>query len=286
MEASLVYQDKLIELEEAGLPSIDEALVLAEKKGLFLDQDRDELDDLQDDPMFKYQPIGDFKDEADKNRFLEKCMLEIILGYRIIRADEISYSRASTPNGMAYSRYAELNAKKIGVIKHSREHYAEQARAEKLAYYSSFNGDTKKPIWSSWEEFLEEKKLVQARTVELRCMEFLGGFNSSTLRALARHPMWRSKWISATKTGASIFKGHITEWNTNQALLAYWSNFYDSIYTAHEPPENFIIEKDNLLDSWLASKSSENKNGNKVDENEDGVRAFFANTKVNKVKRK
>ncbi len=284
--ASEAYEDAIDEAQAFGLLSSEELLKIAEKHGLFSTQERAEYEELESHPMFRYSPFGEFPNDALKNRFLERTLSEIILGFRVIRVDDIFYSHDIKPNQIEYMRFTELNAKKSYVIKHSIEHYAEQKRADIFTYFCCYNPDTDKRVWSSFEAFKKEQNLNVTKLVQLRCLEFLGGFNSTILRFLARHGMWRSKWVSATKTGSPIFKGTITEWSINQTLLSYWSNFYDSIYSASEPPEDFIIAKDELLDKWLENKNSEMKRKQSETESGDTFKAHFTTHQVMPIKKR
>lgn len=284
--ASEVYQDALEEAESFGLLPTESILKLAEKHALFSTQERVEYEQLEIHPMMRYPPLGEFYNDAMKNKFLEKTLTEIILGSRTLRAEDIYFSAEVRPKELEYARFSELNNKKAYMIRHSIEHHAEQRKADVLTQLCSYNGDNGKRVWSTFEAFKNETDIPKMRVVQVRCLEFLGGFNSTTLRYLARHPMWRSKWVSATKTGSPIFKGYICEWSINQTLLSYWSNFYDSIYSAYDPPENFIVEKDELMDRWLENKSSEIKRKQETSDNDDGIKAHFTKHQVMPVKKR
>lgn len=277
--ANQLYDDKLEELLEDGVPNAELVLKLSNDYGVFPDSERNELEDLSGHPMFKYPSIGSFKNDVLLYKFLEKCLIEIMTGTRRLKLEQLYTSMDIPPTEIEYQRYIELNHKKGATLKISAENFAEQEKADYLTYACCINGDNKKPVWSSYERFKKEKNVLLTKLIQLRCMEFLGGFNQTILRRIARHSMWRSKWISATKTGAPIFEGAITNWNINQTLLSYWSNFYDSIYASYEPPENFIVERDDFLDSWLESKSTESKN-RATSESDEGFRATFTKHKV------
>lgn len=285
-KASQIYEDRLEALLEDGVPESQVVFKLADDYALFPKTDVARLEELQSYPMFKYPLLPEFKTDTQQYKFLEKCLVETIIGERRLKLEDLFYSETIPPRDIEYPEYVELNSRKASVLRHTAENYAEQEKADYLTYRCSFNGDTGKRVWSSYRAYKQEKNVLLTKLVQLRCMEFLGGHNSTILRRLARHPMWRSKWISATKTGAPIFRGVITEWNINQTLLSYWSNFYDSIYASYEPPENFIVDRDDLLDAWLESKETESKR-NSTKETDDGeFRATFTKHKVLPVKKR
>ena len=117
-------------------------------------------------------------------------------------------------------------------------------------------------------------------------MEFFAGLPVSTMRFMARHAMWRTKWISASKLGQQVFNGNISEWDINKSYLCYWSNFYDNIYNAHEPPDEKTIENDEFLDNWLKAKERERKSGkSSAPSDKDTTQYFFNGMKVNPVKK-
>ncbi len=85
--------------------------------------------------------------------------------------------------------------------------------------------------------------------------------------------MWRIRYVTATKTGDSLFGVPISEYSVDQLTLLYWSHFYQSIYEMmpDERPADTIIEDDQALDAYMkdwhsdrnrdaaASKAKKNK---------------------------
>lgn len=68
---------------------------------------------------------------------------------------------------------------------------------------------------------------------------------------------WRARWKASKETGTPLFPKTVSEWNPSQVALAYWFNFYDTIYEHHERPPARVIENDDLLDKWVMDKTKE-----------------------------
>jgi len=84
----------------------------------------------------------------------------------------------------------------------------------------------------------------------------------SIIRQLARSQQWRSFWEIAKITN-NLFENPVTEWSLNQRELAYWSTIYDSVYNAFDRPSKYIIDDDDLLDSWFIRQGEKIEQQNK-----------------------
>jgi hypothetical protein len=70
------------------------------------------------------------------------------------------------------------------------------------------------------------------------------------IRQIAKSSEWRSIWM-ASKTGAVLFDVPAIQMTNLQKDLIGWSRLYDSINEHPEPPDDTVIEDDDLLDGWL-----------------------------------
>jgi len=82
--------------------------------------------------------------------------------------------------------------------------------------------------------------------------------STATIRCLARSQQWRLYW-EVTKTTNDLFDGPVSSWSINQRELAYWSTVYDSVYGSIDRPAKYVIDDDDLLDSWFI------RQGEKID---------------------
>jgi hypothetical protein len=269
-------------LKSTGLPSKEEMFFYTKKLGIFSSEMEREMTNLQEMDEIKYPKIKVFENKEEENKFLEECMVEIMSGERTINTLDLikSMSKKEEP----VTRLQELNRLKNTFTKHTYDGIADNIRTLKYLYYCTSRNGNK--LWPNFQELLKQTNKLPVILIGNSLMDFLSGFNQTIIRKLARSSMWRTKWISATKTGAQLFNGNITEWDTNKVILAYYSNFYDSIYSGYEVPESFIIENDKFLDNWLEQKNREAKgqsgSSQTSDKNADGTRAVFNNVVIKK----
>lgn len=77
-------------------------------------------------------------------------------------------------------------------------------------------------------------------------------YSDTIVRELARTEPWRSLWISSRKVNFKLlFNKDDEDININQRSIILWSNTYDNIQEAYEPPSEDVIEDDDLLDGWF-----------------------------------
>jgi hypothetical protein len=215
-----------------------------------------------------------------ERRIVESKMIEIINGYKVIDLKNLNFESdlEELPEDVVYK---DLSSKKNAYLKYTCESLADAAKNTKLVYYCcSCDG---KKLWPSYEDLLNEKNRIIILILLKEVITFLSGFHQTILRKIAKHVSWRTKWISSTKTGSQLFDGSVSEWDMNKTMLCYWSNFYDTVHSAADPPEEYIVKDDELLDNWLESKSKNHSSNS--DPDADGVRGVFK-TKINPVKRK
>ena len=79
------------------------------------------------------------------------------------------------------------------------------------------------------------------------------------LRELAKRPEVRLAWAISKSNKVPFFPGPSTEWSIAQLRLAYWLSFYTNIESSPERPPTRIVENNEMLDKWLASKAEENE---------------------------
>jgi len=285
--ATRFYNETVRRLTEDGILSKNRLMLLLNKNEIYTFDMANEIDKIESLSKIKYKKPYEGLDEQDAYRAIEEDIIEVITGERFI--DLKYFLTRKTENAIKdndIKRYYELCALRDSSLKYSLESLAEQQRTMFLAQICSYNGDNNRRVWENWEMFCNEKNRVFQSTVVNLCSSFLSGIPQSRIRRIARHPIWRSKWISATKTGSQVFDGTVSSWDSNKTFLCYWSNFYDNIYSASEPPDDFVVEDDELLDGWLAKKARELKSGSGSSNGaEDGTVGIFRN-RVNPVVKK
>jgi len=81
--------------------------------------------------------------------------------------------------------------------------------------------------------------------------------NSEQVREIARTAPWRMMWNASGKRAKDIFGYPLSECSDEQLEVCYWSGFYDSVYDAHDRPDDVVINNDIAIDSWYAAKIAE-----------------------------
>lgn len=283
LDINNTYYNSYKECRSLGILAKKEIEEYIISNNLFTEQEEEALLNIEGGPASKYRKIRTFEDESMERRFLESKMIEIMLGYRIIDLRNLN-TEPDMQDIPEDSIHRDISSKKSTYTKYSAEAIAEVNKNYKLVYYCCFDRNTDKRIWDSFEEFMNEKNRLAVIVILREVCSFFSGFHQTVLRKIARNVMWRTKWISATKTGSPIFPGNVGEWDMNKSMLCYWSNFYDSVYAGHERPEEYVINDDEFLDNWLENKS---KGAGAAQESpdKDTIRGVFK-PKINPIKKK
>lgn len=283
LRSNSIYEEVYEKCIKAGIITKNKIMVYLSKYEILTPDMQKQMDNIEGGDFFKYPSIPNFEDKTDENRFIEKAVVEVITGERKIQVTDLLKSeedeRSKIPE---YQEYRVLSSAKSTHMRHTAEALADQARMQYLMWTCSYDAETKNRIWESFEQFKKSRNKLLILALTSKFTDFVAGLNQTIIRKISRHALWRTKWISATKTGAPIFRGYVAEWDTNKSFLCYWSNFLDNIYSSVEPPEEFIVNDDRLLDAWVEAKFREHKKGTSSNSNEEGVRAVFK-TKVNPI---
>ncbi len=273
-ESASIYEDTLRAMRELGIITKAQMVSRLRQAGIFTSEMQTQLDNIEGGDIFKYPPIKSFESKDEDNRFIEKCLVEIISGERSLTITQLNEPSESFKE---YDEYRRLSSIKASYMQYTAEGLAEKKRLDYLISRCTFNADTDKPLWDNIENFYNFDKSLFISILSGKFLEFIGGFNQTLVRKISRHPIWRTKWLSATKLGSPIFSGNVSEWDVNKTYLCYWSNFLDNVYSSMEPPEDFIVKNDKLIDGWLEAKHRESKSGNRIDSSPgtDTTRAIF-----------
>ena len=109
--------------------------------------------------------------------------------------------------------------------------------------------------WSSYKEALNEIDLEFKDSILLKFIIFQGGIQTSIIREIARHNLWRIRYVNSQKTSEQLFGIPTSDYTTDQLNLVYWSSFYQNVYEMlpEDRPVDIIIEDDDALDAYLKS---------------------------------
>ena len=151
-----------------------------------------------------------------------------------------------------------ISKKEIGL-----EYSAEKIAYEQKYLYLTWRGVkdpfTKELYWSTREYFDNETDLVLRRNVFMEVIRQSAGFSLTVLRYLARHNLWRIRYLTSLKTNISLFGVELPDYSVDQLSLAYWSHYYQSIYEMlpDDKPADSVIEDDDVLDAYMKSYHDE-----------------------------
>jgi len=148
----------------------------------------------------------------------------------------------------------KLREREVG-LEYSADKIAFENKYLYMAWCGARDPFTKERIWPTREEFNKETDLVFRRGLFLEAIKLSGGMAVGTLRYLARNNAWRIRYLTAVKTGESLFGKGIPDYTVDQLSLAYWSHYYQSIYEMmpEDRPHEQIIEDDAALDAYMKS---------------------------------
>jgi len=227
LKSRCVRISSLKEAKDAGLPSMEDIDKLLDSKSLVPEQDDVRLSDLQD------------KVEAQK---------------KILLLTKISGRRAPIQEviNKLNQEIDELRAKGEAFYYLSQERKADEASLLYLTWASThtLSGDL---YWESFEVFEKETDLGLRDLVRIEFATYNRGIATEIIRFLARHNLWRVRYVAAQKTGGSLFCRNLNDLTPDQLGLLYWSNYYQSIYEmmSDEQPDEDTIKDDDALDKYM-----------------------------------
>jgi hypothetical protein len=104
--------------------------------------------------------------------------------------------------------------------------------------------------------------------------QLIGFYNSSflseeSIRKLARNSEWRMIW-SAGKHEGSTFGISSCQLTEEQISIITWSKLYDNISEHPEPPDEHVINDDDMLDGWLITQDNKRKSERSKKQGNDG----------------
>ena len=140
------------------------------------------------------------------------------------------------------------NNTKLQLFNCSAESRASEISRRFMVMMSTENMDGT-PRWKSQQDFLEECDIDLIYQLAISYYKF-NIFPEAELRAMARSPQWRFRWV-ASKNGADLFGKSISDWSEMQDALVYWSQFYDYVFDNPDRPNPIIINDDDACDAWV-----------------------------------
>lgn len=217
----------LADAKAVGLLTLEEVEAMVAKRRLVPESDKIELEDLQ----------------------------------KKLEAQEKFLSMTSVPGRRApIEAVIEELKKKINKVRLrgdaflylSQEKKADEEAILFLTWSSTYSvyGDK---YWKSFRDFEDEQNILFRNEIIVEFSKFNRGLPIATIRLLARHSLWRIRYVAAIKMGGPLFERWVDDLTPDQLGLLYWSNFYQSIYEMlpDDQPDDETIANDEALDKHM-----------------------------------
>lgn len=234
MKSELFYDKEYEEAVADGLLDRNSMEELIKKRNLFTEEDQNKLDKLCSKLEAQKVLLGKTtRVKANQNRI--KGIIEKL-------EDEIR----------------EITYKKSSKLMMSAEVKANEEKTLYLCWASTFN-DAEEKYWRDYTDFKTTGSVSFRNRVVHEFVKFYSGIPLKTMRFIARHSLWRIRYINSQKTGESLFGTPSADYTTDMLNLAYWSSFYDNIYQMipEDRPSGTIIDDDDALDAYMKAYHEE-----------------------------
>jgi len=227
LEADVRYEDEYKKAIDSGLLDRSSLEELIKKRNLFTNEDQKKLDSL--------------KSKLEAQRVL-------LAKTTVVKANQ---SRIKGIINKLTSDIAEITLQKTSKLMMSAEVRANEERSLFLCWRCTFIND--KLVWETFEDFKHSTDLVFRENVLTYFLDVNAGLPADKLRFIARHNLWRIRYVNSQKLSEALFGVPSVEYTTDMLSLAYWSNYYDNIYQmmAEDKPSDLIIEDDESLDAYM-----------------------------------
>jgi len=169
-----------------------------------------------------------------------------------------------------------LESKEHSKFSMTAETRSEESKILYLCWCCSFDFLTNKRHWNTYDDFSRESDLLFRQKALSEFILFHSGISTEIVRALARHNLWRIRYVTSMKTSEPLFGVPTSEYSNDMLNLAYWSHYYQNVYEMmpEDQPSEDIIEDDEALDAYLqdyysernkeaAARKDKNKRGHK-----------------------
>lgn len=252
LKAESVYSKEYQKALDDGLLNREALEKLIKERNLFSEQDQEQLNRL--------------KSKLDAQRVLLSKTTVVKANQNRIKG--IIEGLKKEINELSYKRTSRLMM--------SAESKASEEKILYLCWLCSFNEDEER-LWGSYSNFKNTTQVSRRDDVIGKFISFYSGIKTEIVRFIARHSLWRIRYVNSQKTGEKLFGVSTVNYTTDMLNLAYWSNYYDNIYqmTPEDRPSDLVIEDDEALDAYMksyyedrsredAARKSKNRNSGKL----------------------
>jgi SepF-like predicted cell division protein (DUF552 family) len=232
-QADLIYDSTYNDAIKSGMLPVEKLEEILEERHIISDKEQKELEGLGSQLYAQQILLGKTtKVKANQDRIKEiiKRLKEEISG---------------------------IESKKISKLAMSAESKASEDKALYLCWACTYIkiDDDYKLYWKTFDSLLQEYSLELRNKILIKFLQFKAGIPTETIRFLARHSLWRIRYVTSQKMSDPLFGVPTSQYTNDMMNLAYWSNFYQNIYEMmpKDRPTDLIIEDDEALDAYMKS---------------------------------
>lgn len=227
-QADLIYDKAYKRAVNDGMLPIKDLEKLIRDRGLFSKEDEEKLEELRTQRRAQEVILS----KTTKVRANQDRILKIINDLNL--------------------KISELEYKMTSKLTMAAESKAEEERALYLCWCCVFDENGVR-YWDTFEGLLKEKNLNFRDSILMRFLKFKSGIDTKAIRYLARHSLWRIRYVTSQKVSDPLFGVPTSQYTNDMLNLAYWSNFYQNVYEMmpKDRPPDSIIEDDEALDAYM-----------------------------------
>lgn len=227
--ANDLYRRIYSQAVEEGLLPVEDLEKLIRARGLFTEEDEEKIANLESKLYAQKVLLGKTTKVQARQDRIKAIMSEL--------EEEI----------------AKIKYKRLSRLQMSAEHKAEEEKTSYLCWACSYKDNGKDLYWPSYDNLMSEPDINFKTEVVSEFLRFFNGVSTKTIRIIARSNLWRIRYITSLKVSEPLFGVPTSQYSNDMLNLAYWSNFYQSVYEMmpDDRPPDSIIEDDEALDAYM-----------------------------------
>jgi len=227
LEADVLYENEYQKAINSGLLNRSSLEELIKRRNLFTDEDQKNLDSLEA--------------KLEGQRIL-------LAKTTVVKANQ---SRIKGVMAKLRTDINEITAKKTSKLMMSAEVKANEEKSLFLCWKCTFKAD--ELLWETFRDFKHTSDIKFRANILTSFFKFYSGLPSAEIRFIARHNLWRIRYVNSQKLAEALFGIPSVDYTNDMLSLAYWSNYYDNIYQmmSEDRPSDLIIEDDEALDAFM-----------------------------------
>jgi hypothetical protein len=232
--ADMIYTTEFEKAKQDGLLDRESLEKLIEERNLFTAEDKTRLSKLEAQLEAQKVLLG--------KTTLVKANQDRIKNTMVGLRDQI--------NELMYNKTSKLMM--------SADVKAHEERSLFLCWNCTYDNDSNL-YWDTYQDFKKTTDIAFRSKILAKFLEFTSGLSNKTIRYIARHNLWRIRFVTSQKVTESLFGVPTVEYSNDMLNLAYWSNYYDNIYQMmpEDRPSDAIIDDDDALDSYMKAHYEE-----------------------------